>query len=129
MSCTISIRSASNDAANSPLANNVIAMAAALRKATQSGRLPAGPALDITFMLPGKLEKPDFAGMRMGGYTSGENTLYFERAVPDALLYSAEASEFVKVVLEDAIDNAAEYFAGEGSSFDRVAWRKALAQL
>lgn len=29
---------------------------------------PDGPALDINFMLPGKMEKPDFTGMLMGGY-------------------------------------------------------------
>ena len=129
MGLSISVSSASSEALDSKLSHAITALAVVLARKQQQGELPTGPSLDVTFMLPGKLEKPTFSGMRMGGYTEQDNTLYFERAVPDELLQSPQAGKFVTLVLEDAIDNATDYFADRNRLFNCSGWKSALEQV
>ncbi|MYM62954.1 hypothetical protein [Pseudomaricurvus sp. HS19] len=103
--------------------------AAVLTQHDRKGKLPPGPSLDITFMLTYKADNPGFTGMRMGGYTEQENTLYFERAVPEDLLESSRAGEFVSLVLEDMFDNATDYFADRGRLFNPAGWKESLRQV
>ena len=129
MGLSININSASREAMDTPMSAAITTMAALLTQKSQRGELPQGPSLEITFMLPGKLDKPGFTGMRMGGYTEQDNTLYFERAVPEDLLQSPKAGEFVALVLEDAVDNATDYFADRSRLFNQSGWKTALAQV
>ena len=126
---SININSPSREAMDSKMSEAITALAAGLIKRGRQDKLPKGPALDITFMLAGKLDKPDFTGMRMGGYTDEENTLYFERAVPEEWLQSPHADKLVNLVLQDALDNATDYFADRGRIFNVTGWKSILAQL
>jgi len=105
----------------------VLAANAAIEK--RSGRLPKGPALDITFMLPHEKDTPLFKGMRMGGYTQENQTLYFESAVPEHIVYSKNASRYVVVTLQDAVDNASEFFTSNNIIFDKAQWHRAIDTL
>jgi len=105
----------------------VLAANAAIEK--RCGRLPKGPALDITFMLPHEKDTPLFKGMRMGGYTQENQTLYFESAVPEHIVYSKNASRYVVVALQDAVDNASEFFTSNNIIFDKAQWHRAIDTL
>ena len=128
MSLYISIKFPDKSLSNSPIDTAITALASKLAVEKRNGRLSDAPALDLTFMLPGKNEKPDFSGMRMGGYSNDNRTLYFETAVPEHILLSDSAPDYVARVLEDMIMNAEIYFNDTGVDFDTAHWRKALGK-
>ena len=128
MSLFISMTTPGNELSNSAIDNAITFVASHIAIEKRQGRLPAEPTLDITFMLPGKHEKPDFSGMRMGGYTDDNKTLYFETAVPEHITQSEKAPFYVAMVLEDMIDNADIFFASSGIDFNADHWRQALQQ-
>jgi len=103
-----------------------LAVSAALAK--QQGQIPEGPSLDVTFLIPGKFDKPDFTGMRMGGYSDAADTLFFERSVPEYIIHSDMAREYVSVVMQDVIEHANEFFQAGGVNFDTGKWQQ-LVQL
>ena len=129
MSLYISLNTPSKELDKSPIdsAVTVLAVNAALEK--RNGRLPKGPILDITFMLPGKNEIPPFKGMRMGGYTEENQTLFFETAVPEHIVYSKNASRYVALALQDAVDNASDFFKNINMTFDEAQWHRAIIPL
>lgn len=129
MSLYISINMPSNTLAKSPIdeAITFVAMHASIEN--REGRIPQGPSLDVTFMLPGALEIPPFTGMRMGGYTQEENTLYFETAVPEHILNSNQAPEYVAAVMLDVVDHAEQFFVENKISFDQATWHQAIENL
>ena len=94
--------------------------------ALRNGMLPSGPKLDITFMLPFKDDVPNFTGMRMGGYTNDNETLFFEAAVPDTVVRSEKANYYVELVLQDMIDNANEFFTEMNIPFAAEHWLHAM---
>lgn len=129
MGLSINIRSASSEALDSQMSRAITHLAAKAVRKGQRGDLPSGPGLDITFMLPGKLDKPGFQGMRMGGYTDRDKVLYFETAVPETLIQSTQAVRYVELTLQDAIDNAHDFFTQNYREFDRDSWQQVLDQL
>ena len=70
MSLFISVATPSSDLSASPITDAITTLASKVASEKKQGNFPHGPSLDVTFMLPGQEEKPDFAGMRMGGYTT-----------------------------------------------------------
>lgn len=129
MAITLSIRTASAELKDCALFKAITFVAAALAQAQLSPLWRAAPTLEVAFLLPGRLDKPSFAGMRMGGYRSDEATLYFERAVPEGFLHTAQGVEYVHLVLQDAVDHAAGFFAQHGLRFDDRGHRDLLARL
>lgn len=126
MSLYISTKTASSELAESQINQAITHLAATMAVKLQHGLIPDGPSLDVTFLLPGKHDKPDFTGMRMGGYTPKNNTLFFEKAVPEHMVHSNHAKEFVAVVMEDVINHANEFFSETGISFDVPRWQQFL---
>ena len=124
MSLHINMTTGSQQLADSNIAQAITALAAAVKDQEKQGLVPLSPCLEITFMLPGKLDKPDFSGMRMGCYNSDPGTLAFERSVPEHILYSAHSFRFVTLVLQDMVDNARSYFQGIDESFDYASWQQ-----
>ncbi|RLT96897.1 hypothetical protein [Ketobacter sp.] len=122
MTLHISIATASSELGDTPINLAITKLAADLARARSQQRLPAGPTLDLSFLLPGKLDKPEFTGMRMGGYTHDNNILFFEKAVPEGMIYSERADDYVAMVLQDVIDNADNFFSENHISFDVKAW-------
>ena len=139
MSLSISMKTASQELGDSSitkaitmLASNVARAklaAAAAPTASALDALPAGPALDVTFMLPGKLEKPPFKGMRMGGYEPAADTLYFEIAVPEHILHSEQSQLYTATALQDVITNANDYFSDNDVAFDVLRWQQFVNQV
>ncbi|MGD8999680.1 MAG: hypothetical protein PVF75_04635, partial [Granulosicoccaceae bacterium] len=118
------------DLDKSPIDQAIVFMATHIAIEKRSGRLPqSGPALDVTFMLSGKNDKPPFSGMRMGGYTDENNTLFFEAAVPETMTHSTHAPEYVATVLQDVVDNAIEFFTENEIKFDSEYWKRAITYL
>lgn len=128
MSLFISSAMASSELNESAINQAISQLAMSVALAKQQGGIPAGPSLDVTFMLPGQFDKPDFTGMRMGGYSDESDTLYFERSVPEYILQSDMAKEYVAVVMQDVIDHASEFFQAGGVGFDTAKWQQ-LVQL
>lgn len=129
MNLSINIATPIREALDTNMGRAITQMAAIVARNHQRGKLPSGPGLNITFMLSSQVEKPDFTGMRMGGYTDREKVLYFEKAVPEELLQSEKAGSYVTLVLQDVIHNASEYFDQYCCLFDRVSWEQWFDQL
>lgn len=130
MSLFISINKPSQELEKCSIDTAITVLAANAAIEKKNGRLPKGPALDITFMLPHKSEIPPFTGMRMGGFTQENQTLFFESAVPEHIVNSKNASRYVVVALQDAVDNADEYFKGNNvHGFDKIHWYRAIMPL
>ena len=126
MTLHISMNTPNNELSKSPIDDAITFVASHIAIEKRHGRLPDEPTLDLTFMLPGTHEKPTFSGMRMGGYTQKDKTLYFETAVPEHITRSEKAPYYVAMVLEDMIDNADLFFSDTGVSFNANHWRSAL---
>ena len=129
MSLYISVNTPGKELEKSPIDTAITVLAANAAIEKRNGRLPKGPALDITFMLPNKTEVPPFEGMFMGGYTSENQTLYFESAVPEHIINSKNASRYVVVALQDVVDNASDFFDSYNVPFDKDHWYRAIKPL
>lgn len=129
MGLYISVATASNELKNTAIDTAITRLAAATARLTRQGRIPATPSLDLTFLLPGKFEKPDFSGMRMGGYTRENGTLFFQAAVPDRLIDSDLTRAYLSLLLQDVVDNAADLFAANAVGFDAAHWRHLMHEL
>lgn len=129
MSLYISINSPSARHSKSSIDTAITRVAVQAATEKRSGSLPSGPMLDVTFLLPGENEKPGFNGMRMGGYTPDEDTLFFQTAVPDHILDSDDAERYVAMVMEDVIYNAGDFFRGSDIPFDQDLWLAAMDRL
>ena len=129
MSLFISVLIPSKELEKSPIDIAITVLAANTQAEKRNGRLPGGPALDITFMLPYKEDVPEFQGMRMGGYTSENQTLYFESAVPEHIVYSENATRYVLLAIQDAVENADEYFQECNVLFNKTTWYNTIESL
>lgn len=129
MALHISINTASSELSDSAIHQAILFVAAMAAKERQRGMLPSGPALDVTFLLPGKFERPSFAGMRMGGYTTEGETLFFETAVPEHILHSSSAPRYVAVVLEEMVEHAQDFFAEHQIPFEPEQWQALVARM
>ena len=128
MALHISVTTASAALKESAIVKAITQLATHVVLSSRAGLIPEHPILDVTFLLPGALDKPSFSGMRMGGYQPGDATLYFEKAVPEHILHSSQSPEFVSSVLFDVIDNASDFFQEHNLPFDQLNWVK-LANL
>lgn len=129
MSLYISINTASSTLGQSQIDDAITFMAAHAAIEKNQGRLPNGPSLDITFLLPGEFELTPFEGMRMGGYTKECDTLFFETAVPEHILKSTDAPQYVAVVMQEVIENAQEFFIENKIEFNATEWRRTITNL
>lgn len=130
MTLGINVTTASQELADSHINQAIISLASLVAKKNRAGLVPVdSPFLEITFMLPGKLDKPDFSGMRMGGYTSQSNTLFFEKAVPEHILHSPQSTEYVVAVVQDVVNNACEFFKNTNAEFNDFAWQRFARQI
>jgi len=129
MKLYVSMNSPSQDLAKSPIDEAITSVAAQAAMAHRRGRFPAGPALDITFMLSSKEDAPPFTGMRMGNYSKEGDTLYFEAAVPETLTQSEHAPRYVALAMQDMVDNAKLYFDELHVDFDLDRWKRVIDSL
>lgn len=129
MSLYISTNMPSSKLVNTAIDEAITFVAAHAAIERKHGRMPTGPSLDVTFMLPGEYEIPLFQGMRMGGYTHESDTLYFETAVPEHIIKSDEAPRYIAIVMEEVVENAREFFFENKIDFNARQWRTTIAKL
>jgi hypothetical protein len=129
MSLYISTKTPNPILDKSPIDEAITSLAVHIAVEKRNGNLPQGPTLDITFMLSTEEDSPPFSGMRMGGYTDENQTLYFEAAVPKLMAQSTSAPFYVAMVLQDAVENAREYFDELEVEFDSEHWQRAIAPI
>ena len=129
MGLYISVATASSENMDSPLNNAITLLASIVARKNIDRQIPNSPSIDITFMLPGKHEKPDFSGMRMGGYTNEGDTLFFEKAIPEHLLNSSHAKHYISMVMDDVVTNADMFFKEHQIEFDTQSWKQIVDQL
>lgn len=109
--------SGSRELDGSPIDKAITAAAIKLTRARTGQRAPLADTapkqanLDLTFYLPAERVKPDFKGMRIRHYSVEDGTVFIESAVPDAMLHSEQAHAYVLAVIQDAVENAEEFFA------------------
>lgn len=70
----------------------------------------SAPEVELTFMLCGSHSSPGFTGMRIRRFSAKEQVLHIEAAVSNAMVNSADASDYIIAALMDAVENAAEFF-------------------
>jgi hypothetical protein len=126
MSFYLNTVTASRELEGSAIDKAIMAMAARIAKIRNAQDNSNSAVIDLTMMLPGKSEKPDFQGMRMTSFASVEKVLYIESAVPEAMLHSEHAERYISAVLQDAFENAKEFFSEQGVSFSEEPWRELL---
>ena len=114
----------SRDLDGSPIDKAISAMAVRLTQTRKALKNNAGVSIDLTLMLPGKTQKPDFEGMRMTNYSSADGVLYIESAVPEQMLHSEHAEQYVSALVQDAVDNAVEFFSEQGVEFVSEEWQR-----
>lgn len=129
MTLSISMKTASADLTDSAITKAITMLATKIAKSNQGTALPKKPALDVTFMLPGKLEKPAFTGMRMGGYEAGADTLFFEIAVPEHILHSSQSHLYAATALQDVVANANDFFTDNELHFNVLSWQQFVNQI
>lgn len=126
----ISMTTPSSELDQSPIDEAITFFASQVAIERRNGNFPSeGPALDITFMLSTQKDTPPFNGMRMGGYTKENNTLYFETAVPTRVSQSSFAARYVAAALQDAVEYATQYFEEYNVDFDAAHWHEAVKRL
>lgn len=126
MNLFISVNTASSKLRDSNITVAITDVAAQAALEKQKGLIPPGPSLDITFLLPGKFEKPGFSGMRMGGYSEAGDTLYFETSVPEHILKMEYPARYVALVMLDVIANAKNFFRELNIEFDIERWHRVM---
>lgn len=129
MSLFISVTTPTSAFNECPMDKAITFFAASAVMERRVGNFPSGPELDITFMVTGPNNAPSFQGMRMGGYNEDNHTLYFETAIPPHLNESDAAPRYVQAVLQDAVDNAQDYFNELGVDFDYDRWLQVVNAL
>ena len=129
MSLFISVTTPTSAFNESPMDKAITFFATSVAMEKRVGNFPPGPELVITFMVTGPRDAPDFQGMRMGGYNEENHTLYFETAIPPHLNESDAAPQYVQAVLQDAVDNAQDYFNELGVDFDYHRWHQVINAL
>ena len=77
------------------------------------------PVLDIVFLLPSRVEKADFAGLRLHSFDTVRQILKIESAVPEKMVTSIHAERFVIAIMLDAIDAAGEFFGEQHILFNK----------
>ncbi len=98
----------------------LVEVAAGLAKNRNLGSEDSFLALDLQFMLPGRLEKPGFKGMRLHSFDAHSNTLRVESSVPSNMVNSELAKKYILAALQDAVDNASDFFAERHLSFQQA---------
>lgn len=126
MSIYLSAVSGSRDLEGSAIDKAITAMAIRLTQLRGALKGSNDVTIDLTLMLPGKTQKPDFDGMRMTRFSSDERALYIESAVPQQMLHSQHAERYVSALIQDAIDNAVLYFDEQGVPFEGNQWHEIL---
>lgn len=129
MGLYIATASASADHKDSRINQAIVRMASGIAKKRSRNEIPSSPSLDVSFLLPGKFEKANFNGMQMGGYTTQNDTLFFECAVPEHIVDSIHADVYLEVILSDIVRNATEYFNEIAVDFDHKLWSEQLQGL
>ena len=107
----------------SPIEQAITAIAITVATNSKLAQMTTGPAIDLTYLLSSGADKPAFTGMRMGGYTAQNQTLFFEAAVPEKFNRSTQADNYATAVLQDAISNAIDFFQQQDVSFDAIYWQ------
>lgn len=76
------------------------------------------PWVNIIFIVPGSLIKPDFSGMKTGFFSKKRKGLVIQIAVPQSVLDCGTEEPFAIESLMNAMDLADEYFRKKGLDFD-----------
>lgn len=100
-----------------------------LAKARSHRLQSTSPNVDFYFLVPGKLAKPDFQGMRIHSFDSETDTIRIESSVPDHMVTSKHAEDYVVASLLDAMDNAFDFFADSAVLFQRDEYQNLVESL
>lgn len=79
------------------------------------------PEIDLRFMLTGEHDRPEFSGMRIRNYDPEEKAIVIEAAVPEHINQSSLAWEYIMAAVQDATENASDFFSEVNQDFD-VSW-------
>ncbi|WP_221796037.1 hypothetical protein [Oceanobacter mangrovi] len=114
---------------DSPFVGALTRVAANLTRLPTKAVADASAHLDLYFLLPHGEEIPPFRGMRFHSFDREHMRLRIESSVPAHMLESRHCQAYVLAAIEDALENAAEFFASENIQFDYLGWSSRLRQL
>ena len=102
-----------------PIGEAVTRVAACLAKYRSHTVQSSKPNLELCYMIPSALDAPDFKGMRFHSFDADSDTLRLETSVPEAMVKSRHAEAYVIAALQDAVDNAFDFYSSEARLFRR----------
>ena len=89
----------------------------AAMKATGDFEFGSAPATNVVFHVPGTLGGPDWDGLRDGTFSRKERMLMVQVAVPEQIVGSEEAMDFIIEALRGANAIAFDVFEEKGMPF------------
>ena len=104
---------------NTPLGEAVTRTAAKLAAFRKQSIQSSQPSVELCYMVPGKDDAPDFEGMRLHSFDSDSDILRIEAAIPEAMVNSRHAQDYVIAALQDAVDNAFDFYSEQKRLFRR----------
>ncbi|MCG8313012.1 MAG: hypothetical protein MI976_07320 [Pseudomonadales bacterium] len=104
---------------NTPLGEAVTHVAAKLAAFKNQSIQTSQPSVELCYMVPAKDDAPDFKGMRLHSYDPASEILRIEAAIPEAMVNSRHAQDYVIAALQDAVDNAFDFYSEQKRLFRR----------
>ena len=126
MAIYLNVMNLAKDLDGCPIDNAITSLARELAKLRNSFKNNDSSNIDITLMLPSTEARPASNGMQMTSYSAQSDTLYIQAAIPEKMLHSQHANQYVSALVQDAIDNSAIFFAEKGRHFPTLQWLSAL---
>lgn len=77
------------------------------------------PAYNIVFCVPGSLGGPDWTDLRQVRYSKKKQMILFHAAVPQEVVASDDAFDYLISTLREANDAAYRFYKHKGMSFDK----------
>lgn len=106
------------DLSSSPFSAALTNIAVKLATSASSKSIARDPLIDLRFLLPGKLDKPGFTGMRLNSFDKTSNTLRIDSSVPEGMIESNKAADYIIAAMHDATENAGAFFQENNIDFN-----------
>lgn len=118
-----------NELQRSVFGEAVTSVALKLAQARSHRLQSTAPHVDFYFLVPSEVAKPDFQGMRIHSFDNETDTIRIESSVPEHMVTSKHAEEYVVASLLDAMDNAFDFFADSAVLFQRDEYQNLVESL
>ncbi|MDO6682088.1 MULTISPECIES: hypothetical protein [unclassified Oceanobacter] len=114
---------------DSPFVGALTRVAAKLTSMSGRQTNTEDPHLDLYFLVPGSTDVPPFRGMRFHSFDRTNRRLRIESSVPAHMVGSRHCQAYVLAAIQDAVENAADFFSREHIEFDHQSYDSMISRL